>query len=150
MLNKVRLLKAVPLTISKKQKFWAFNTHFNHIGKMARKNGAQFILKKIKTINTANYPVVLMGDFNVELTYPVYDILTKQLADTKTINQFPPLGNEGTFNGFKFHQPLTRRIDYIFVNTNRVNVLKYATLSNSKNCYYPSDHLSVFVEISIK
>ena len=132
------------------QKFWVFNTHFDHIGKMARKNGANLILQKIKTLNTKNHPIVLMGDFNVEPTDAVYTILTNQLADTKLISQLPPLGNEGTFNGFNFHQPLTRRIDYIFVDANRLNVLKYATLSDSKDCHYPSDHLPVFVEASIK
>lgn len=132
------------------QKFWVFNTHFDHIGKVARKNGAKLILQKIKTLNTKNYPIVLMGDFNVAPTDAVYTILTNQLADTKQISQLSPLGNEGTFNGFKFHQPLTRRIDYIFVDASRVNVLKYATLSDSKDCHYPSDHLPVFVEVSIK
>ncbi len=132
------------------QKYWIFNTHFDHIGKVARKNAAQLILEKIQQLNTANYPIILMGDFNVTPTDPVYTVLTNQLADTQKISQSPPFGNEGTFNGFKFHQPLTRRIDYIFTNPNWVNVLKYATLSDSKDCRYPSDHLPVFVEVSVK
>ena len=132
------------------QKYWVFNTHFDHRGKVARKNAASLILKKIKHLNTANLPVILMGDFNVEPTDPVYAILTDGLADTKMVSQFPAFGNEGTFNGFKFQQPLTRRIDYIFADTNQVNVLKYATLSDSKDCRYPSDHLPVFVEVSVK
>lgn len=132
------------------QKYWVLNTHFDHRGKVARKNAAQLILKKIEQLNTANLPVILMGDFNVEPTDPVYTILTDGLADTKKVSQLPPFGNEGTFNGFKFQQPLTRRIDYIFADTNQVNILKYATLSDSKNCRYPSDHLPVFVEISVK
>ena len=85
----------------------------------------------------------LMVDFGQQL-------LNKQMVDTKTISQTPPFGNEGTFNGFKFHQPLTRRIDYIFVDRTQSNVLKYAALSDSKDCRYPSDHLPVFVEIMIK
>lgn len=132
------------------QKYWVFNTHFDHIGKVARQKAAQLILAKIKTLNVANYPVILMGDFNVVPTDPVYTILTNQLADTQKASQLPPFGNEGTFNGFKFHQPLTRRIDYIFADTSRLDVLKYATLSDSKDCRYPSDHLPVFVEVLIK
>ena len=132
------------------QKYWIFNTHFDHIGKVARKNAAQLILYKIKDINTENYPVVLMGDFNVEPTDPVYSILTNQLADTKIVSQQTPFGNEGTFNGFKFNQPLTRRIDYIFVNEMQSNVLKYATLSDSKNCRYPSDQFACFCRNSRK
>ncbi len=132
------------------QKYWVFNTHFDHRGKVARRNASSLILKKIKQLNTANLPVILMGDFNVEPTDPVYTILTDGLADTKMVSQFPAFGNEGTFNGFKFQQPLTRRIDYIFADTNQVNILKYATLSDSKDCRYPSDHLPVFVEVSVK
>ena len=132
------------------QKYWVFNTHFDHIGKVARKNAAGLILTKIQQLNTANYPVVLMGDFNVEPTDTVYTILTNTLVDTKKVGQFPPFGNEGTFNGFNFHEPLTRRIDYIFADTNHVKILKYATLSDSKYCHYPSDHLPVFVEILTK
>jgi len=132
------------------QKYWVFNTHFDHIGKVARQNAALLILEKIQQLNTANHPVILMGDFNVAPTDTVYTSLTKVLADSKKVSQLPPFGNEGTFNGFNFHQPLTRRIDYIFADTNRVNVLKYATLSDSKDCRYPSDHLPVFVEVLIK
>ena len=132
------------------QKYWVFNTHFDHRGKVARQNAALLIIEKIQQLNSADHPVILMGDFNVAPTDPVYTTLTKTLADTKKVSQLPPFGNEGTFNSFKFHQPLTRRIDYIFADTNRVNILKYATLSDSKDCRYPSDHLPVFVEISVK
>ncbi|MFK7984225.1 MAG: endonuclease/exonuclease/phosphatase family protein [Saprospiraceae bacterium] len=132
------------------QKYWVFNTHFDHRGKVARQNATLLILEKIQQLNTANHPIILMGDFNVEPTDAVYTTLTNALADTKKVSQLPPFGNEGTFNGFKFHQPLTRRIDYIFADTNQVNILKYATLSDSKDCHYPSDHLPVFVEVSIK
>lgn len=132
------------------QKYWVLNTHFDHIGKVARQNAATLILEKIKNLNTQNHPIILMGDFNVEPTDPVYELLNKQMVDTKTISQTPPFGNEGTFNGFKFHQPLTRRIDYIFVDRAQLDVLKYAALSDSKDCRYPSDHLPVFVEIMIK
>lgn len=133
-----------------KQKYWVFNTHFDHIGKVARANAAKLILEKAKNINTQNYPIVLMGDFNVEPTDPIYNLLTNQLADCQKVSENTPFGNEGTFNGFKFHEPLTRRIDYIFVDDTQLKVLKYAALSDSKDCRYPSDHLPVFVKVSMK
>ena len=132
------------------QKYWVFNTHFDHIGKVARANAAKLILQKAKTINTENYPIILMGDFNVEPTDPIYNLLTNQLADCQKVSEQAPLGNEGTFSGFKFHEPLTRRIDYIFADTTQLRVLKYAALSDSKDCRYPSDHLPVFVKVSMK
>ncbi len=133
-----------------KQKCWVFNTHFDHIGKVARANAAKLILAKAKSINVKNYPIVLMGDFNVEPTDPVYHLLTKQLADCQKVSEQAPFGNEGTFNGFKFHELLTRRIDYIFVDDTQLKVLKYAALSDSKDCRYPSDHLPVFVKVGMR
>lgn len=48
---------------------------------------------------------------------------------------------------FNFDKPVTRRIDYIFISKGNVEVLKYAVLSDSKDCRYPSDHLPVYAEI---
>jgi len=137
-------------TKANQQKFWVLNTHFDHVGKVARQQSAQLMLDRIKAINPNNFPIVLMGDFNIEPTDPVYTQITQRLNDTKEVSQLPPFGNEGTFNGFNFHKPLTRRIDYIFVDATQIKVLKYATLSDSKNCRYPSDHLPVFAEIELE
>jgi endonuclease/exonuclease/phosphatase family metal-dependent hydrolase len=57
-------------------------------------------------------------------------------------------GPEGTYNGFHFDEPVTARIDYIFVSSN-IKVKKYAVLSDSWNLKYPSDHLPVLIEIRI-
>lgn len=46
----------------------------------------------------------------------------------------------------KFYKPVTRRIDYIFINEGNVGVLKYAVLSDSKDCRYSSDHLPVYIK----
>ena len=59
-------------------------------------------------------------------------------------------GNDGTFNNFEFNKPLSARIDYIFASKNNIQVLRYAVLSDSKNCLFPSDHLPVYVEIVLK
>ena len=54
----------------------------------------------------------------------------------------------GTFNGFKLDAPLKERIDYIFVNSG-LKVLKYGVLTDSKDQKYLSDHLPVFVKLSV-
>lgn len=54
---------------------------------------------------------------------------------------------DGTFNGFKFHEPVTRRIDYIFAGGPTLKVLKYAVLSDSRDCHYSSDHLPVLARL---
>ena len=54
---------------------------------------------------------------------------------------------EGTFNGFHFDEPVTRRIDYIFIS--KIEVNKYAVLSDNWDCKYPSDHLPIFIEFKL-
>lgn len=128
-----------------KQKFWMFNTHFDHIGAEARKNSAMLIIQKIRELNSDNYPVILSGDFNMEEDHESIGFISKNLKDSKKIakNTFGP---KGTFNGFKFHEPVTRRIDFIFLSPG-ISVNKYAVLSDSQDCKYPSDHLPVYIHI---
>ncbi|KAF2519251.1 endonuclease/exonuclease/phosphatase family protein [Flavobacterium salilacus subsp. salilacus] len=131
-----------------KQKIWVFNTHFDHVGTVARKESAQLILKKIKELNKQNYPFVLTGDFNLEPNSEPITTIKTELKDSKDLAKLT-FGPSGTFNGFEFNKPVTRRIDYIFTPTEGVEVLKYAVLSDSEDCRYPSDHLPVYVEIAL-
>jgi endonuclease/exonuclease/phosphatase family metal-dependent hydrolase len=129
------------------QKFWMFNTHFDHVGVEARKNSAILIIQKIKDINSNKLPVILCGDFNMEETHESIQFIEKHLKDSKSVakNTFGPIG---TFNNFEFDKPVTQRIDFIFVSS-EIRVDKYAVLSDSWDCKYPSDHLPVFVKFHI-
>lgn len=130
-----------------KQQLWVFNTHLDHVGNTARVEGAKLILKKIKELNRKNLPVVLTGDFNLEEDSEAIKLISTVMADSKkTAGQ--TFGPKGTFNAFEFHKPVTTRIDYIFTSGLQVN--KYAVLSDSDNCRYPSDHLPVLAEIEVK
>ena len=125
------------------KRFWMFNTHFDHVGVEARKNSATLIIQKIKEINTETLPVILSGDFNMEDTHESIQFIEQHLKDSKSIAKvvFGPLG---TFNNFEFDKPVTRRIDFIFVSP-EISVEKYAVLSDSWDCKYPSDHLPVYI-----
>jgi endonuclease/exonuclease/phosphatase family metal-dependent hydrolase len=134
-----------------KQFFWVFNTHLDHIGEVARTKGIELILSKIASLNAKKYPVIFMGDFNTEPNEDRLLKLQKVMDDTKDLSQNKPFGPEGTFNGFKHNEPVTKRIDYIFISkNNNLNVMKYAVLSDSKDLKYPSDHLPVLVELNFK
>lgn len=132
-----------------KQKVWVFNTHFDHVGGTAQKEGMNLILERIKKLNTKNYPVVLMGDLNVVPTSEVLTNATSVLVDTKKEAKVV-FGPEGTFNGFQYHEPVTRRIDYILVSKELMSVEKYATLSSAIDFKFPSDHFPIFVQLLIK
>lgn len=131
--------------------FWAFNTHLDHIGEVARSKGIDLILSKIANLNVKKYPVIFMGDFNLEPEDQRIVNLQKLMSDSKLISQSTPFGPEGTFNGFKHDEPVTKRIDYIFISKNGgFDVLKYAVLSDSNDLRYPSDHLPVFIMLKLK
>lgn len=132
-----------------KQIFWVFNTHFDHIGELARTNSIKLILSKIRSLNTKNYPVFFMGDFNSEPSEERIVNLKKEMLDTYDVSIEKPFGPTGTFNAFKHNEAVTKRIDYIFLSkNNKLKVKKFAILSDSKELKYPSDHLPVYAEIS--
>ena len=98
-----------------KKQFWVFNTHFDHMGVLAREKSAALIVSKIKELNTGNLPVVLMGDLNLKPDENPIQFLKKELVDGQSITQKTFYGPTGTFNGFEHDRNLTDRIDYIFV-----------------------------------
>ena len=130
------------------RKFWVFNTHLDHVGEEARTKGIELILSKITILNTKNYPVIFMGDFNSEPDSGRITALKKLMYDSRNISETKPFGPSGTFNGFKHDEPVTRLIDYIFISKNdKFKVKKYAILSDSEDLKYPSDHLPVYVKL---
>lgn len=130
--------------------FWVFNTHLDHVGIKAREKAIALILSKMDQLNLYNYPVVLMGDFNLEPADKSIVALKMKMNDASEISLQKPFGPNGTFNNFEFDKPVTKRIDYIFISkNNNLKVKKYAVLSDSKELRYPSDHFPVFVEIGL-
>jgi len=136
------------VNVKTKEQFWVFNTHFDHMGNVARVESAKLILKKIKEVNKQNLPFVLTGDFNLEDNSESIKLIASQLNDSKKVAK-QVFGPDGTFNNFQFTTPVTMRIDYIFTPKTGTTVNKYAVLSDSKNCRYPSDHLPVYVELTM-
>jgi len=132
------------------EKFWVFNTHFDHIGKVARENSAKLILEQIREINDDNLPVFLMGDFNLKPEEEPINHIRKEFYDSRDLNQEPPFGPVGTFNGFDINRPITNRIDYIFVSDKNILVKKYGVLANVKDLKYPSDHFPVIIQAKIR
>lgn len=129
-----------------KKRLWVFNTHFDHVGNVARLESTKMIINKIREVNTKNKPVILTGDFNLEDDAESIKMLSMHMQDSKAA-ALQKFGPAGTFNAFEFTKPVTKRIDYIFTSQN-ITVNKYAVLSNSDHCQYPSDHLPVYVDLS--
>ena len=95
-------------------KIWVFNTHFDHVGDIAREQSAKLLLEKIQMLNILKYPVLVMGDFNAIANSKVIDILRQKLKDTMRDAKSMHKGPIGTFNNFLNNQEIIKRIDYIF------------------------------------
>ena len=130
-----------------KQLFWVFNTHFDHIGKTARLESAKLITEKIAQLNTKNNPVILSGDFNSKPDEAPAQYMVSKLRNSSNISK-QVYGNADTWNGFKFKEKPEGTIDYIFINDHKkVVVTKFATITDSYDLKYPSDHFPVMATI---
>lgn len=127
------------------KEFYVFNTHFDHQGVIARQESAKLLLAKIQEI-AGDQPVICLGDFNSTPETIQIQQLSNELKDAFFHSETPVYGPIGTFNGFKWDAPLRDRIDYVFVS-DHFQIKKYATLTDSKDQRYPSDHLPVVVDL---
>lgn len=135
-----------------KKEFFVFNTHFDHLGKTARKESALLLKKKLRDI-AGNLPVLVMGDFNARPSEePIQVLLDKNdpfsVVDTKELSITGHYGPSGTFNGFRSKEVDDQPIDFIFAR-GKWKVLRHATISETWEGRFASDHFAVLVEVSV-
>ena len=126
--------------------FYVFNTHFDHVGEVARKESASLILNRIETITGGKAPIVLCGDFNLDPSSAPISSIREKLNDAFEVSIQPPYGSIATFHGFTYDDPPRKRIDYVFVSEG-VRVLRYGALTDSRDRTFFSDHLPVIVTL---
>lgn len=91
------------------RKFYYVNTHLDHVGAEAQKNGLALIVNRIASINPEGYPMVLTGDFNVTSDNPVLTDLNSMMKSAREVAG--KTDHEGTFNGWGKNSSI---IDYIY------------------------------------
>ncbi len=136
-----------------KKIFFAFNTHYDHVGKIARRESSKLLLQKVQDI-AGTTPAVITGDFNAQPNdEPIQVIVDKnnrlRLTDSKELSQTPHYGPTGTFNAFRSKETSDQPIDYIFVKGNW-KVLAHATISQTWMGRFASDHFAVTAELLLK
>ena len=92
-------------------KFYFVNTHLDHEGKEAQKNGLKLIVDRIGEINPEGYPMVLTGDFNMKPDDPNLAELDSKMQSTRKIAAVTD--NHDTYNGWGRGSGI---IDYIYVS----------------------------------
>jgi len=154
-----------------KQQFWFFNTHMDHIGVVARREGAKLILAKIHELTGDKSNIVVTGDFNVDQFSEAHATIlsTGRLQDSYAIagTRFAP---GCTFNSWDVNVFSEKRIDHIFVSTgtsvSRYGILTYhywegekradselqsaprELTAEQRNPHMPSDHYPINAWIS--
>lgn len=133
------------------KEFAFINTHFDHIGQVARRESAKLLLSKADEI-AKGLPVIVTGDFNATPDSEVIRIITdvnssNHLTDSRSLAP-SILGPAWTFHGFGKVPMETRSvIDYIFVK-NRVSVSQLSVISEMSGSTYLSDHNPVLIKAS--
>jgi endonuclease/exonuclease/phosphatase family metal-dependent hydrolase len=123
------------------KEFMYFNTHFDHIGKEARKHSAEMIVAMTKK---ETLPTIVTGDFNSQVSEDPYKVMNGSLSDAR-----PEKSTQGTFCTFTVNgQPCTL-IDHIFYSKD-VKRNNYQVITDNDGKYYPSDHLPVMAEFEFK
>ena len=135
-----------------KKVFYHFNTHYDHVGKVARRESSKLLLEKVQSI-AGKSPVIVTGDFNALPTDEPIQVIVDEnnplhLTDSKAVSATPHYGPGGTFNGFRSKENADAPIDHIFIK-NGVKVLQHATLSQTWEGRFSSDHFPVFARVII-
>ncbi len=119
-------------------RFYFVNTHLDHAGAEARKNGLKLVIDKIAELNKDGYPVVLAGDFNMTPDNSNLAELDATMQSARKIAQ--KTDNLGTYNNWGRKSDV---IDYIYVS-GFTSVLEFQTVTKKyKDRKFISDHYPV-------
>lgn len=138
--------------VSGKELFF-INTHLDHVGVVARREGINLLFSKINEY-AGERPVIATGDYNSTPESDVVAHITNNsdpshLIDSRTIAPvvYGPAWSWHDFGGLTYaERPL---IDYVFVRGD-LDVNRYGILAEEDNGEYLSDHAPVLVNITLK
>ena len=124
------------------KQFYFVNTHLDHKGVEARKNGLKMVLDRIAAMNPDGYPMVLTGDFNVTPDDECLVDLDKRMDSARKIAKVTD--TKSSFNGWgKFTPEDSYLIDYIYVSGFKA-VPQFRTITETfAGKPYISDHYPI-------
>lgn len=129
------------------------NTHFDHVGIVARRESAALLSSWMGRGTRARTPTILMGDLNSTPDDAGYRLLAANaalgLGDARAVSKSPPYGPPGTFNAFKIDSNAPAPIDHIFVS-GRFVVRNYAVVTQHWGGRLPSDHYPVVADLMLE
>ncbi len=91
------------------KEFAYINTHLDHVGKVAQREGLALICKRFAEIVPVGMPAFLTADFNAVTSDPIFEPLNAEMLDAREVA--PETDRRGTFNGWGKADSV---IDHIF------------------------------------
>ena len=131
------------------QAFLVINTHLDSDSEAARVSGMKVINQLLKSA-IADYPTIILGDFNAEPEEAVHKLLTNDFLNAKEDALLGHYGPKGSYQNFEYTRKWQdlEEIDYIYVKGGKV--LKTGMLTDSCDQRYPSDHFPLEAELYLE
>lgn len=124
--------------------FAHFNTHLDHQGAVAQREGLKLVANKIKELVPADMPIFLTGDFNIPTDNEAFKMLEGELSDARKTS--PESDQRATYNAWGGREAT---IDHIFYRKATPYVFKVLRNENY-GAPYISDHYPVSLIATIK
>ena len=123
-----------------------FNTHFDHVGRVARRESAKLMIDKIRHI-AGEGPVIVTGDFNGTVDSEPISILMDEGMKNSAFSAEVKYGPAWSFHDFG-RIPVERRqlIDFIFIK-GAAEIERYRTIGDKPDDGYLSDHAPVMATL---
>lgn len=135
------------------REIFALNTHLDHVGQVARREGINLMFTKVNELS-GGAPVIVTGDFN---STPESDVIShvtnaddpNHLTDSRSVSPivYGPAWSFHDFGEIPYeYRPL---IDYVFVRGD-LDVNRYGVLAETENGEFLSDHSPVLVTVTLR
>ncbi len=126
----------------------AVNTHWDHLGLQARLESGKQLASWIAAHRQKGEAVVLLGDFNAELSESSMAALLGPLGDARAAAGTAAAGTTITFNGYDPMPRSGRAIDHVLVAPG-TRVLRYHALAEQFDGRLASDHFPVIADLAL-
>jgi len=134
------------------KEFRVLATHLDHKAQEARNKQGEMIVRESAQY-TADFPQILIGDFNVDMKNPVFKIITNGGWSESYLTANGPNEPGPTFHNFlgpeylKTKGTQTGKIDFIFTK-GKIKTEIASIIYDQINGIYPSDHYFVSSNVS--
>lgn len=124
-----------------KRDVWFFNTHFDHVGKVAREEAGKLIMERMNAMVPKGDAIFLTGDFNANWDNPILEPIRAELQECR--ETAPVTTDANTYNGWgnKDVPAGTDVIDHIFYRG--ATAVSYELLNGDYGVPFISDHWPV-------